>query len=70
MFVTEISIHPNFFFFISFAPPSNRYVKPLESFEVGVHSEDIFEVDIMGKGQSALEETNKVLGMCQPNPLT
>ena len=45
-------------------------MKPLESFEVGVHSEDIFEVDIMGKGQSALEETNKVLGMCQPNPLT
>lgn len=39
-----------------------RYLKPLQSFDVEVHPESIFEVDVLGKGQSALEETNEVLG--------
>lgn len=42
--------------------PSPRYIKPLESFDIDVHSESTFEVDVLGKGQEALEEANKTLG--------
>ncbi|XP_048244278.1 phosphoribosylformylglycinamidine synthase-like [Haliotis rufescens] len=40
-----------------------RYLKPLESFKLSVRTEPVFEVDIMGRGRSALEEANKELGL-------
>lgn len=40
-----------------------RYVKPIESFEVDVHPEQWYEVDVVGKGKPALEKINKDLGL-------
>ena len=39
-----------------------RYVKPLESFEISVKPEPVYDVDIMGGGRAALEKANKDLG--------
>lgn len=40
-----------------------RYVKPIESFEVDVHPEKWYEVDVIGQGKQALEKINKDLGL-------
>ncbi|KAK7096705.1 phosphoribosylformylglycinamidine synthase-like [Littorina saxatilis] len=40
-----------------------RYVKPLQTFKQNVHPEDVFEVDVLGKGKAALEQANKDLGL-------
>ncbi|KAK6630680.1 hypothetical protein RUM44_002849 [Polyplax serrata] len=39
-----------------------QYVKPLESFDLGVKTEKWFEIDIMGQGRKALESVNQKLG--------
>ena len=39
-----------------------RYLKPLVTFEQHTRPEDVFEVDVMGQGRSALERANKELG--------
>ena len=39
-----------------------RYLKPLVTFEQHARPEDVFEVDVMGQGRSALERANKELG--------
>jgi phosphoribosylformylglycinamidine synthase len=39
-----------------------RYLKPVETFELDIHSEPVYDVDIIGKGRSALEKANKDLG--------
>lgn len=39
-----------------------QYVKPLESFDLGITPEKWFEIDIMGQGRKALESVNEKLG--------
>ncbi|XP_050416850.1 phosphoribosylformylglycinamidine synthase [Patella vulgata] len=40
-----------------------HYARPLESFELQVKSDPVFEVDMMERGKVALEEVNKELGL-------
>ncbi|GFO17905.1 phosphoribosylformylglycinamidine synthase-like [Plakobranchus ocellatus] len=40
-----------------------RYKSPLTSFNLNVNPEPVFEVDIIGEGQKALEKANKDLGL-------
>lgn len=39
-----------------------RYTKPIESFELQVKTEDVYDVDVIGQGRLALEKANKNLG--------
>ena len=39
-----------------------RYLKPLESFEIKVKPESVYDVDVIGQGRAALEKANKDLG--------
>jgi len=39
-----------------------RYVKPLETFNLGIVPEPWFEVDVLNRGRKALEEVNSKLG--------
>lgn len=38
------------------------YAKPITSFSVDVQPQEVFEVDILGKGRAALERANDELG--------
>ncbi|CAB3363848.1 Hypothetical predicted protein [Cloeon dipterum] len=40
-----------------------RYLKPLTSFELDVKPQPWFEVDVLGRGQDALKEVDKKLGL-------
>ncbi|XP_053398667.1 phosphoribosylformylglycinamidine synthase-like isoform X2 [Mercenaria mercenaria] len=40
-----------------------RYLKPVETFELDVQSEPVYDVDVIGSGRSALEKANKDLGL-------
>ena len=40
-----------------------RYQKPLTSFTINVQAEKCYEVDVMGKGRTALEKVNRDLGL-------
>ncbi|KAK2168781.1 hypothetical protein LSH36_14g05035 [Paralvinella palmiformis] len=40
-----------------------RYEQPIESFDLSVITDDVYEVDILTEGQAALEKANKILGL-------
>ena len=40
-----------------------RYTTPLESFDISVNPDPVFEVDILGEGRIALEKANDTLGL-------
>ncbi|XP_070552219.1 phosphoribosylformylglycinamidine synthase-like [Ptychodera flava] len=40
-----------------------RYREPLDSFDINVKPEPVYEVDLMGEGKAALEKANKDLGL-------
>ncbi|GLH08832.1 CLUMA_CG000196, isoform A [Gryllus bimaculatus] len=44
-----------------------QYLKPVESFDLGIHPEPWFEVDILKEGRKALEEVNQQLGLAFDN---
>lgn len=39
-----------------------RYLKPVQTFDLDVQSEPVYEVNVMDEGRSALEKANKDLG--------
>ena len=42
-----------------------RYEQPIESFDLSVITDDVYEVDILTEGKAALEKANKILGIVQ-----
>lgn len=44
-----------------------RYVEPLQSFDIQVKPEDVYDVDVMGEGKEALKKANKDLGRNSEN---
>lgn len=40
-----------------------RYLEPITSFQLDVHPEEVYEVDVIGQGRAALEEANTHLGL-------
>lgn len=40
-----------------------RYVEPLSSFSINVSPEEVYDVDVMGRGREALEEASARLGL-------
>ena len=39
-----------------------RYLTSIESFDLDVRPEEVFDVDVTGEGRKALERTNKEMG--------
>ncbi|XP_064609891.1 phosphoribosylformylglycinamidine synthase-like isoform X2 [Liolophura sinensis] len=40
-----------------------RYQQPLDSFELNVSPEEVYEIDVLGSGKAALEKANRELGL-------
>lgn len=39
-----------------------RYMTPVETFDLEVKSEEVYEIDVMGEGRRALEKANEKQG--------
>lgn len=39
-----------------------RYLTPVETFDLEVKSEEVYEIDVMGEGRRALEKANEKQG--------
>jgi hypothetical protein len=41
-----------------------RYASPLTTFQQKVETDEVYEVDVVGRGKKALQEANRKLGEC------